>query len=316
MGIYGFLNKIPGGLLVIPLLIAALINTLFPDLLNSLGGMTNALFKSGTLAFAGLILFATGATLDVKVLGTALKRGGILCLTKLVLAMALGFGFIRLFGVDGVLGVSAVAFVAAMCAANPGVYLGVVNELGDEADKGNYALMNIVTMPAIPVFVVSMAANTGFNYLEIVTVLVPFLLGILLGNLDKGISKLFGATIPITLPFLGFCFGSSVNFLNALKAGLGGIVLVVFCVLINAIVLIAVDRVIVKRPGYAGAGMCAASGICMAVPAMMGEAYAQYTQAAVSQLALMVILSCFAAPYIAKWAANSWYKRHPEAEKD
>lgn len=40
MGIYGFMKKIPGGILVVPLLIGAVINTVFPNLFSSLGGMT------------------------------------------------------------------------------------------------------------------------------------------------------------------------------------------------------------------------------------------------------------------------------------
>lgn len=314
MGIYGFMKKIPGGILVVPLLIGAVINTVFPNLFSSLGGMTQALFSSGTLAFAGLILFATGATLDIKDISTSLKRGGVLSLTKLILAFVVSFLFVKVFGLAGVLGVNSLAFVSAMCSSNPGVYLGVVDECGDSADKGNYALLNIVAMPAIPVFIISTASNSGFNYLEIVTVFVPFILGIIVGNLDKGVAKLFNATIPIALPFLGFCFGASVNLVSAVKAGLGGLLLVAVYLIINAVVLIPVDRWVLKRPGYAGAAMCSTAGICMAVPAMMGAGYEQYAQDAVSQLALTVIITSFAAPYLAKWALKSWSKKHPDAK--
>lgn len=44
----------------------AIINTIFPDLLASFGGMTTALFKTGTLAFAAIILFFTGAGIKVN----------------------------------------------------------------------------------------------------------------------------------------------------------------------------------------------------------------------------------------------------------
>lgn len=306
MGIYGFLKKIPGGIIVIPLLIGAVINTAFPNLLTALGGMTAALFKTGTLAFAGLVLFATGATLSLSEFSMALKRGGVLCLTKIVLAFGLSFAFIKVFGMDGILGISSVAFVAAMCSTSPGVYIGVVEGCGDAADKATFAFLNIVSMPAIPVFIIGAAASSGFNYMEIITVFIPFILGVVLGNLDKGLPKIFGATMPIALPFLGFCFGASVNILDAVKSGVGGILLSLICLVINSLVLIFVDKAVLRRPGYAGSAMCATAGISMAVPALLGEAYAQYAQAAIAQLAFCVIITSFVTPFISKWVIKKW----------
>ncbi|HBX7447363.1 TPA: 2-keto-3-deoxygluconate permease, partial [Klebsiella pneumoniae] len=43
------MNKVPGGLIIIPLLVAILINTFAPQVL-SIGGPTTALFKVGSSA--------------------------------------------------------------------------------------------------------------------------------------------------------------------------------------------------------------------------------------------------------------------------
>ena len=85
--IYGIYKKIPGGSLLIPMFLVALINTIFPDLLASFGGMTTALFKTGTMAFAGIILFFTGAGIQVSTLPTVLKRCGVLTIMKFAIAM-------------------------------------------------------------------------------------------------------------------------------------------------------------------------------------------------------------------------------------
>ena len=47
------MNKVPGGLIIIPLLVAILINTFAPQVL-SIGGPTTALFKVGSSAMMGI----------------------------------------------------------------------------------------------------------------------------------------------------------------------------------------------------------------------------------------------------------------------
>ncbi|STT85852.1 2-keto-3-deoxygluconate permease [Klebsiella pneumoniae] len=56
------MNKVPGGLIIIPLLVAILINTFAPQVL-SIGGPTTALFKVGSSAMMG-IFFAHLRNLD------------------------------------------------------------------------------------------------------------------------------------------------------------------------------------------------------------------------------------------------------------
>lgn len=89
--IYGIYKKIPGGSLLIPMFLVAIINTIFPNLFTSMGGMTMAMFKTGTLTVAGIILFATGAGINVKTLGTVLKRCGVLTVVKFAIAFGSGF---------------------------------------------------------------------------------------------------------------------------------------------------------------------------------------------------------------------------------
>ena len=51
-----FLNKIPAGMMVIPLLLGSIISTLVPDVLQ-IGGLTTALFSAaGTNTLLGALL--------------------------------------------------------------------------------------------------------------------------------------------------------------------------------------------------------------------------------------------------------------------
>ena len=77
------MQKIPSGLLIVPLLISAVFNTLFPDFWKTLGGPSEGLFKSGTYCVIGLMLFSSGATVSFKKLGYILKYGATYAIFKL-----------------------------------------------------------------------------------------------------------------------------------------------------------------------------------------------------------------------------------------
>ena len=62
-----FLNKVPAGMMVIPLLLGSVLATLFPQVLE-IGGLTTALFSSaGTNTLLGVLLFSMGTTLQVRI---------------------------------------------------------------------------------------------------------------------------------------------------------------------------------------------------------------------------------------------------------
>lgn len=76
-----FLNKIPAGMMVIPLLLGSVLATLCPQVLE-IGGLTTALFSSaGTNTLLGVLLFSMGTTLQVRDMPKVLKRGGVLLLS-------------------------------------------------------------------------------------------------------------------------------------------------------------------------------------------------------------------------------------------
>jgi 2-keto-3-deoxygluconate permease len=54
------MQKVPAGMMLIPLVLGVLINSFAPDALK-IGGFTQALFKDGALCLIGLLVFATGA---------------------------------------------------------------------------------------------------------------------------------------------------------------------------------------------------------------------------------------------------------------
>src|SRR5512138_3119013 len=100
MNIKGYIEKVPGGMMVVPLLTAALINTFFPQALN-IGGFTTALFKNGAMALIGLLLVCMGAGITFRAAPKVLIRGGVLLSSKSIVTVLIGFGVAKFSGTSG-----------------------------------------------------------------------------------------------------------------------------------------------------------------------------------------------------------------------
>ena len=83
------MQRIPGGLIIVPMLIGVLCNTFIPDVLE-LGGFTTGMFKTGTNCLLGMFLLLNGASINVKKIGLPLYKGFVLTLMKFLLGVELG----------------------------------------------------------------------------------------------------------------------------------------------------------------------------------------------------------------------------------
>ncbi len=296
-------TKIPGGLLIVPMLIAAFINTFFPEIL-AMGDPTTALFSSkGTMVLIGLILFISGSQFKISQVPVTLKRAGGLCGAKLILSWVAGFLFIKFLGVDGILNISAVAFVAVITSCNPGLYLALMHTYGDEADCAAFGILNLIAVPIIPVMILNAANGVAIHYLSVFATLFPLLLGALLGNLDSNIRHIFSNGTVILLPFLGISFGSNINLRIAFQSGLTGLLLTLIFIIVSMLPLILADRLVLKRPGYGAAALSSVAGMSLIVPAFaasINSMYAPYVQSAIAQIAFAVVLTSIIAPYCTK----------------
>lgn len=307
MNILSRVKKVPGGLLMIPTLIGAVINTYCPGIFK-IGDPTTALFTNkGTMVLIGLILFVSGSQFKLAHVLITLKRAGVICMTKLLISWIVGFIFIKLFGISGIFGISAVALIAVITSCNPGLYLALMYTYGDESDCAAFGILNLIAVPIVPVMILNASSGIGINYLSILATLFPFFLGMLLGNLDNNIEKMFSGGTVILLPFLGMSFGSSINLEVALKSSLTGLLVTLAFVMLSMIPLILVDKLISKRPGYAAAAISSVAGMTLVVPtfaASINPIYKPYVQGAIAQIAFAVVLTSIITPYITKKIAE------------
>src|ERR1700722_14530319 len=96
MRIYKTINKVPGGLMVVPLFIGMVINTFFPTLLK-IGGFTEALSNVGYPTILGMYLFTVGTKMTLRAAPRMLKRGFGILFAKVGMAVILALGIAHLF---------------------------------------------------------------------------------------------------------------------------------------------------------------------------------------------------------------------------
>lgn len=302
------LNKIPSGLLIVPLLISSAFNTIFPNFWTTLGGPSEGLFKSGTYCVIGLMLFASGASVSFKKLGYILRNGLTYAIGKLILIFGLGTLFLKLFGVEGIGGVSAFAFIPAICYMNPGLFVSHAKQYGEPQDIGMMLLPQLFCMSVWSILVFNLSSGANVNWMSAVNVLVPFFLGMLLGNLDPDFQKFIHPATTICLMLMGFCFGASLNLKTAFSAGIQGICLSAFVIIINTVILYLIaDKAILKQKDWMGMTLIATTGVACVDPALMAagnEAYAHYIPTAVALLAMTFLITTLFSAVVCRYLFN------------
>ncbi|WP_217582154.1 2-keto-3-deoxygluconate permease, partial [Lysinibacillus sp. GbtcB16] len=78
------------GMMIVPLILGAIITTLFPAMGKTFGSFTGALM-TGSLPILAVFYVCMGSTINFKATPYILKKGGTLLGTKIVTAMLVGF---------------------------------------------------------------------------------------------------------------------------------------------------------------------------------------------------------------------------------
>ncbi|SNT53343.1 2-keto-3-deoxygluconate permease [Rhodococcoides kyotonense] len=309
MPLMRMMQKVPAGMLLVPLLIGAVINTLAPDLKNAAGSFTGA-FLTGLPAVLAAFYFLVGSSVEFRATPYILKKGGVLVFAKIFFATAIGAIAGVFLGTDPVqsgffAGLSVLALVVALNDTNSAMFISLMNQYGRKRDGGLYVMMTFESGPFITMVTLGVAGLAGFPWPAVLGAVLPLLLGMLLGNLDRNLKDLFSKAIPALIPVLGLGVGFTIDLSKVLTAGLLGILLGLFVVLVGGAFLLGVDK-ITKGNGIAGLAGASTAGNAIAVPTVIAQANPAYelaAQQATILVACCVVVTSILCPVItAMWA--------------
>lgn len=307
------INKIPAGTFLVPMVVSMLLISFFPNMYDSLGGTTMHLFKEGGDTMIGLLVFAAGTTIDLKTLAPLLKRHMPLLLFKILWSTAIVLAFYFIFGLEGIGGINLLAFSTVIYSLNPAVALAVHTEYGDKQFGGVYGLFGIAALQFAPLILLSYLTSGGdtgaINWMPIISVFVPLLIGLALGNIDPEIGTFFAPLIGRILPFFGWNLGSGMNLFSAIKSGTAGFVMTaIFMVLM--IPLILMDKFVFKKNnGVDGAAIWNVAGMSIGNPLAIGTAlpvlFGGQVESATAIIAMACLITSIISPIVAQRLSKS-----------
>ncbi|MEI9943808.1 MAG: 2-keto-3-deoxygluconate permease [Chitinophagaceae bacterium] len=174
------IERIPGGMMIVPLFIGVLLNTFLPGVLK-IGGLFTSL-ANGSGALIGAFLICMGASIKFKSVPKAVTKGITVTLVNFVVGAALGIAVAKLFGSNGLFGLSSLAIIAATTNNNGGLSFALASEFGDETDVGAMAILSVNDGPFLTMIALGAAGLASFPILAFVGVVLPLVIGIILGK--------------------------------------------------------------------------------------------------------------------------------------
>lgn len=303
--LFATMMRIPGGLMLIPLILGSIIGTLAPDAL-AIGSFTTALFKNSALPLIALLIFATGTQVNMRSSGPILATAGTILLMKTIVPASCIILLGHFVGIDGIWGVSILAMLAAFDNSNGGLWLAYTGQYGDSRDRGAYVASAVNDGPFFSLLFLGASGMADIPLIALVAALIPFLLGVLVGNLDVEWRNVLKPVPNIVIPFFAFALGTGINLTAVVNGGVTGLILGLIISPITGGLVYLGYRYILRRGGKSGIGFAAGTtaGNAIATPAVVAAAdptFQQYVGTATAQVAACVLISSILAPVLASY---------------
>lgn len=303
MKILQTVKKVPGGLMVIPLLLGAIINTFFGNTLWTAfdGTFTTYLWKSGAMPILAVFIFCNATTINFKRAGVTIYKGVVITVVKVGLGILVGLLCGKLFGETAFLGLSTLAIVGAIANSNGGLYAALAGEYGDATDVGAVSILSINDGPFFTMVALGAAGVAKIPVSVLIGCIVPVIIGCILGNLDEDIRKFCEPGATMLIPFFAFPLGAGLNILNLIKAGAPGILLGVACTLITGIGGYLVYKLLKVDHPEVGAAIGTTAGNAAATPAAVAAVDASLlavAETATAQITAAIIVTAVLCPIL------------------
>ena len=300
------MNKIPGGLMLIPLILGSILGTFFMPALE-IGSFTTALFVDSALPLIALLIFATGTQVGIRSTGPVLTHTGTILLMKSFVPATLVILLGLWVGLDGIFGVSILALLVIMDNSNGGLWLAFTGRYGDYRDRGAYMASAVNDGPFVSMLFLGVSGLADIPLLALVAAILPFFLGMLVGNLDEKWKNVMVPVPNIVIPFFAFALGTGINLNAVVSGGAQGIVVGVLAAPFTGFLVYLGYRLILRRGGKSGIGFAAGTtaGNAIATPAVIAQidsGFEPYVEAATAQVAAAALVTAIIAPLMASLA--------------
>jgi len=316
MNILKTVKKVPGGLMIIPLLLGVLTNTFFPQFLE-IGSFSTHLWKSGAMPILAVFLFCNGAQINVKQAGQPLLKGVVLTAVKFIIGAAIGIIVNNVVGPQGILGLTPLALIAAITNSNGGLYCALAGEFGDSTDVGAVSILSINDGPFLTMVALGMSGIAEIPFMMLVGAILPIIVGCVLGNLDEELRQWLAPGATILIPFFAFPLGSALSLRQLLEAGIPGFILgVLSCILTGLGGYLAMKLIRAEHPEV-GAAIGTTAGNAVGTPAAIAAADASLKAveaSATAQVAAAIIVTAILCPIVTSYIAKLENKRRAVAK--
>lgn len=312
MNIKQGIDRIPGGLMLVPLVLGAIVHTFAPHAGTYFGSFTNGLI-TGTVPILAVWFFCMGATIDLRATGVVLRKSGTIVITKALVAWAVVWVCTLFIPDEGIksgifAGMSILAICAAMDMTNGGLYAAVMQQYGTKEEAGAFVLTSIESGPLISMLILGSTGVASFDPRLFVGAVLPFLIGFVLGNLDKKLRELFGSCVHALIPFFGFALGCGIDLHVVAQSGIPGVFLGLAVIVVTGIPLILADRWIGGGNGAAGLAASSTAGAAVANPAIIGAMIPKF-QPLVPAATALVATACLITAILVPILTAMWAKR-------
>lgn len=321
------IGKIPGALMIVPLFLGVVVNTVAPEALL-IGSFTTALFKSGLAVLIGLFFLAVGSQISIKAALPSVEKGAVLMLSKFGIAVIFGL-CVAFYAKDGIfLGMIPLAIIAAMSNSNGSLYVALTSQFGNKTDKGAISILSINDGPFLTLVALGVAGLAAFPLMALLSAIFPMIFGFILGNISTLARNFLKAGERLIIPFAAFAIGASINLKVLVGEGSIGILLGLATVIFSggaAMLSLYAWHVLRRHPkstrnmiGAASEASVAGNAIATpAVVAALDPSYLAVRDAATAQIAASVVVTAFVLPFMVAGLAN-WQRRRgitPENEE-
>lgn len=306
-----WLQKLPGGMMLVPLILGSLVGTFAPDFLQ-LGSFTTALFKNSALPLIGLLILATGAQINARQSTGVFKRCGVVLLGKTLIPALLVIVYGNIFGREGILGVSLIAAMIAFTNSNGGLWLALAGQYGNEEDRGAYIASGLNDGPFFTLLALGLSGHANVPWQAIVGTIIPFIVGFVWGNVDRKFADMMKPTAAITIPFFSFALGTGINLNNLVTGGMTGILLGIAVTVVTGTLCFIGYRWFVKdsNPGIGfAAGTTAGNAVSSVIVVTQADpSFASFQGVATAQIAAAVLVTALLSPLFTHYMSKRYAK--------